>query len=155
RTYHCGHGFCEGICRVGASGRPRTPEGGMMQSTTHSRRDAKTQSDETDFFSAALRLCVRFLSWPLLTAIFVFPARADAPDAAQASIRLSPTQRQMIGVTSEVVEHKTLKKTIRTVARGDFDERRLTDLTFKIGGWVQDLFVDYTGKTVRKGEPLL
>lgn len=60
----------------------------------------------------------------------------------------------MIGVTSETVERRTLKKTIRTVGRVDFDERRLTDVTFKISGWVQDLFVDYTGKTVRKGEPL-
>ena len=50
---------------------------------------------------------------------------------------------------------RRLKKTIRAVARVDFDERRLTDVTFKIGGWVQDLFVDYTGRRVRKGEPLL
>jgi len=74
---------------------------------------------------------------------------------AQGVIRLSPEQRQMIGVTYGTVERVTLKKTIRAVGRVDFDERRLADVTFKISGWVQDLFVDYTGKTVRKGEPLL
>jgi Cu(I)/Ag(I) efflux system membrane fusion protein len=68
---------------------------------------------------------------------------------------LSPAQRQIIGITSATVERATLKKTIRAVARVDFDERRLTEVTFKIGGWVQDLFVDYTGKQVHKGEPLL
>ena len=73
----------------------------------------------------------------------------------QATIRLSPAQRQLIGVTSATVERTTLKKIIRAVARVDFDERHLTDVTFKVGGWVQDLFVDYTGKPVRKGEPLL
>jgi Cu(I)/Ag(I) efflux system membrane fusion protein len=61
----------------------------------------------------------------------------------------------MIGVTSAPVEQTVLKKMIRAVARVDFDERRLADVTLKIGGWVQDLFVDYTGKTVHKGEPLL
>jgi Cu(I)/Ag(I) efflux system membrane fusion protein len=81
-------------------------------------------------------------------------AEEGAPPT-QATIHLSPAQRQMIGVTSATVEQTTLKKTIRAVARVDFDERRLTDVTFKIGGWVQDLFVDYTGRRVHKGEPLL
>src|SRR5215510_7490585 len=79
----------------------------------------------------------------------------DGAAATQATIRLSPEQRQMIGVTYGTVEQTTLQKTIRAVGRVDFDERRLTDVTFKISGWVQDLFVDYTGKSVRKGEPLL
>jgi Cu(I)/Ag(I) efflux system membrane fusion protein len=83
------------------------------------------------------------------------PMTADGAPTTQATIRLSPEQRQMIGVTSATVEQTALKKTIRAVARVDFDERRLTDVTFKIGGWVQDLFVDYTGRRVRKGEPLL
>lgn len=83
------------------------------------------------------------------------PTAEEGAPSAQATIHLSPAQRQMIGVTSATVEQTTLKKTIRAVARVDFDERRLTDVTFKIGGWVQDLFVDYTGKRVRKGEPLL
>src|SRR5262245_37884093 len=76
----------------------------------------------------------------------------DGGTAPQATIRLSPEQRQMIGVTYGTVERTILKKTIRAVGRVDFDERRLTDITFKISGWVQDLFVDYTGKSVRKGE---
>ena len=79
----------------------------------------------------------------------------DGASATQATIQLSPQQRQMIGVTSAAVEQTPLKKTIRTVGRVDFDERRLTDVTLKVSGWVQDLFVDYTGRPVRKGEPLL
>lgn len=83
------------------------------------------------------------------------PMPADGAPTTQATIRLSPAQRQMIGVTSTAVEQTALKKTIRAVARVDFDERRLTDITFKIGGWVQELFIDYAGRRVRKGEPLL
>ncbi len=83
------------------------------------------------------------------------PTTKEGATVAQAAIRLSPEQRQMIGVTYGTVEQTTLQKTIRAVARVDFDERRLADVTFKVSGWVQDLFVDYTGKSVRKGEPLL
>ncbi len=83
------------------------------------------------------------------------PARGSETTAPQPAVHLSPAQRQMIGVTSAPVARTKLKKTIRAVARVDFDERRLTDVTFKVSGWVQDLFVDYTGKFVRKGEPLL
>ena len=83
------------------------------------------------------------------------PVPEDGAPTTPATIHLSPEQRQMIGVTSAAVEQTTLKKTIRAAARVDFDERRLTDVTFKISGWVQDLLVDYTGRRVRKGEPLL
>jgi membrane fusion protein, copper/silver efflux system len=83
------------------------------------------------------------------------PTNDAGATVAQATIRLSPEQRQMIGVTYGTVERTMLKKTIHAVGRVDFDERRLTEVTFKVGGWVQDLFVDYTGKSVRKGEPLL
>ena len=83
-------------------------------------------------------------------------AGEDGASATQATIHLSPQQRQMIGVTSAVVEQTPLRKTIRTVGRVDFDERRLTDVTLKVSGWVQDLFVDYTGKPVfQKGTATL
>src|SRR5262245_58181940 len=83
------------------------------------------------------------------------PMGEDGTTATQATIHLSPEQRQMIGVTYGTVEQTTLKKTIRAVGRVDFDERRLADVTFKVSGWVQDLFVDYTGKSGPKGEQLL
>jgi Cu(I)/Ag(I) efflux system membrane fusion protein len=94
---------------------------------------------------------VRFFAGFLLTILLISSAAAAPPEGF---IRLSPQQRQMIGVTSATVEQTRLKKTIRAVGRVEFDERRLADVTFKVSGWVQDLFVDYTGKTVRKGEPL-
>lgn len=124
-----------------------------MRVQTRSRRDAKSRSGNgRDCFSAPPRLRVRFFAGVLLIIILASSAAAAPPEG---SIRLSPVQRQMIGVTTAAVEQTSLKKTVRAVARVDFDERRLADVTFKISGWVQDLFVDYTGKRVRKGDPLL
>jgi Cu(I)/Ag(I) efflux system membrane fusion protein len=50
---------------------------------------------------------------------------------------------------------KPLEKVIRTVGRVDYDEKRLVTISPKIGGWIEDLYVDFTGKFVQQGEPLL
>jgi Cu(I)/Ag(I) efflux system membrane fusion protein len=50
---------------------------------------------------------------------------------------------------------KPLEKIIRTVGRIDYDEKRIVTVSLKIGGWIEDLYVDFTGKYVKKGDPLL
>lgn len=72
----------------------------------------------------------------------------------RAPVQLSPTQQQLIGVTYETVERRPLTKVIRTVGRVEYDERKLAEVTLKIAGWIQDLYADYTGKPVQKGQPL-
>ena len=79
---------------------------------------------------------------------------ADRGESARTAIRLDAAQQQAMGLTYGVVERRSLDKTIRTVGRFDYDERKLAAVTLKISGYIKDLFVDYTGKTVRKGEPL-
>jgi Cu(I)/Ag(I) efflux system membrane fusion protein len=53
------------------------------------------------------------------------------------------------------VEMKPLEKVIRTVGRVDYDEKRIVTVSPKIGGWIEDLYVDFTGRYVRQGDPLL
>jgi Cu(I)/Ag(I) efflux system membrane fusion protein len=40
------------------------------------------------------------------------------------------------------------------VGRIEADERKLATINTKIEGWIEKLYVDYTGRYVRKGEPL-
>lgn len=84
-------------------------------------------------------------------------AAVDLPDAGESSraaIRLDARQRQAIGLTYGSVERRRIEKVIRTVGRFDYDERKLAAVTLKVSGYVERLFVDYTGKAVRKGDPL-
>ena len=76
-------------------------------------------------------------------------------EVAAGTVQISPERQQLIGVKFGTVEMKPLEKVIRTVARVDYDEKRIVTVSPKIGGWIEDLFVDFTGKFVRKGEPLL
>ena len=72
----------------------------------------------------------------------------------EGAVMISPEKQQLIGVKFEKVEFRNLKKEIRTVARVTYDERRLAYVSTKFPGWVEDLYVDYTGRLVKKGEPL-
>lgn len=86
------------------------------------------------------------------------------PQAAQESssqteemtptIEISPEKRQLIGVRTADVAQKNLIRTIRTVGRIEYDERRLATVNTKFEGWIEKLYVDYTGRYVKKGEVL-
>ena len=76
-------------------------------------------------------------------------------EVAPGTVQISPERQQLIGVKIGTVEMKPLEKVIRTVGRVDYDEKRIVTVSLKIGGWIEDLYVDFTGKFVRKGEPLL
>ena len=74
---------------------------------------------------------------------------------AEGTVTIDPATVQNIGVRTAPVERRTLHRTVRTVGRVDYDETRMADVNTKIAGWVEKLFVDYTGQMVEKGEPLL
>ncbi len=76
-------------------------------------------------------------------------------DSDVKGIKIDPVTVQNIGVKVEVAEMKKLHKVIRAVGKVDFDETKVFSVNAKIMGWVEKLYVDYTGKKVRKGDALL
>jgi Cu(I)/Ag(I) efflux system membrane fusion protein len=76
-------------------------------------------------------------------------------EVAPGIVQITPEKQQLIGVKIGTVEMKPLEKVIRTVGRVDYDERKVVTVSPKIGGWIEDLYVDFTGRFVRQGEPLL
>lgn len=82
-------------------------------------------------------------------------ALADRKAVEEApQIELSAEQMQRIGVKTVTVTAKPLQKIIRTVGRIETDERNQTTINAKVEGWIEKLYVDYTGRYVKKGEPL-
>jgi len=69
-------------------------------------------------------------------------------------VRIDPAMIQSIGVQTEKASIRTLAKDLRTSATIMPDERRMTVITTKIMGYVEKLYVDYTGQHVRKGQAL-
>lgn len=69
-------------------------------------------------------------------------------------IVISSQRLQTLGVKIDSVRYRKLEKVIRTVGRVDYDERLLTTISTKVSGWIEKLYVDYTGKFVEKGDRL-
>jgi Cu(I)/Ag(I) efflux system membrane fusion protein len=92
---------------------------------------------------------------PLTIALVAALCTSVRADLARTPIQLDAGQRQAIGLTFGTAERRPVEKTIRAAARLDYDERKLAQVTLKVGGWVEELYVDYTGQPVRRGDRLL
>jgi Cu(I)/Ag(I) efflux system membrane fusion protein len=68
---------------------------------------------------------------------------------------LTPAQAAAIGVIYATVERGPLFRVVRTVGQVVSAETNLADITTKIDGFIERLFVDATGMAVRRGQPLL
>lgn len=79
---------------------------------------------------------------------------ARPPEMPPDAVLLSPIRQQLAGVRTGVVEVRDLETTVRTVGIVDYDERKVARIHTKIEGWIEEIFVDFTGKFVRKGDPL-
>lgn len=73
----------------------------------------------------------------------------------RAAVTLSPERRPLLGIRSEEIHHGPLSRVLRTVGRVAVDERRLHHIHTKWDGYVEHLYVDFTGKFVERGDPLL
>jgi len=60
-----------------------------------------------------------------------------------------------IGVTFATVEARPLPALVSTVGTVAYDETRLTTVNPKVDGWVERLYVDFTGAPVEAGAPLM
>lgn len=72
----------------------------------------------------------------------------------EGTVQITPERQQLLGVTFGQVERRELHQMISAYGRLTYDETRLASVTTKFSGWVEKLFVDYTGKLVKRGEPL-
>lgn len=71
------------------------------------------------------------------------------------SVHLTSEQERALGVIYTTVRRESLQRTVRTVGQIGAAEPNLADITPKIEGYVEHLDVDFTGATVRRGQPLL
>lgn len=82
------------------------------------------------------------------------PAQQEEETEEIPQVEITAEQRQLIGVKTVRVAYKPVQKTIRTVGRIEANERRQATINTKVEGWIEKLYVDYTGRYVKKGEAL-
>ena len=77
-----------------------------------------------------------------------------APVDGLAVVNIEPMRQQLIGLRTAPVERGQVGATWRTVGKVAVDERRVHHVNIKVSGFAEQVFVDYVGKPVRRGEPL-
>lgn len=83
------------------------------------------------------------------------PAKTDEPAGpARGEVSIDPRRQQLIGVRTVAVTREPLQQTLRAVGVVRYDETRLADINLRLEGWIRDLYVDYTGQPIQKGQPL-
>ena len=71
------------------------------------------------------------------------------------TVQITPEKQQLIGMKYEDVEVGGGSRTIRAVGKVAIDETRIGHVHTKVEGWIDQVFVDFTGKLVKKGQPML
>lgn len=79
---------------------------------------------------------------------------AMVEEAPPGTVTLDNRRRQLIGVETAEAQVMAMTRTIRAEGRIGYDETRLADVSLKFDAWIGELFADYVGVRVEKGEPL-
>jgi RND family efflux transporter MFP subunit len=82
------------------------------------------------------------------------PLGNGAGATPRADVSIDPRRQQLLGVRTAPARRVSLAQTIRATGNVRADESRQTDINLKVEGWIRDLYVDYTGQAVRRGQPL-
>ncbi|MEC4672579.1 MAG: efflux RND transporter periplasmic adaptor subunit [Nitrospirota bacterium] len=75
-------------------------------------------------------------------------------DAQPSIAMVSPVQQELIGMQTAVVEKRQLSITVRAVGEVTYNEQRINHVNLRISGWIEELFLDFTGQAVQEGQPL-
>ncbi|MDQ3520676.1 MAG: efflux RND transporter periplasmic adaptor subunit [Gemmatimonadota bacterium] len=75
--------------------------------------------------------------------------------SADGSVVLTSDQIRTFGITFANADMRTLESEVRTAGTVVLDETKVAQVAPKIGGFIERLYVDFTGQQVRRGQPLM
>jgi Cu(I)/Ag(I) efflux system membrane fusion protein len=82
--------------------------------------------------------------------IAVYEDEQDSGD----TVRVSPDRIQRSGVRTETAQERTIVQPVRAIGSVTPDESRLTVVTMRSDGYIEELYINKSGQHVEAGEPL-
>lgn len=79
---------------------------------------------------------------------------SDSQNMPAGTVKIADGKQQLIGVKTAAVERQHLFRTIRAVGQLTADETKLAHVHIKVNGWIDQVFADFIGQLVKKGQPL-
>jgi len=71
------------------------------------------------------------------------------------NVQIDPVTIQNMGVRTVAVVRTDFSRTLRALAKVDYNEENIYVVSARISGWIENLAVNFTGQEVRKGQTLL
>ena len=93
-------------------------------------------------------------SMPLIRAATAIPS-GSTNETSGSMLELSDHARAMASVETIAVQRKKISREIRVVGKVQYNETGLANITTRVEGYVERLFVDYTGIEVKLGDHLV
>lgn len=81
-------------------------------------------------------------------------AEKRVSEEPRVKVSIPAEQQKKIGLKVSQVKKMPLSITIRTVGTVTADQRKEAHVHTKINGWIEKIYADFIGKTVKKGTPL-
>lgn len=78
----------------------------------------------------------------------------DTSRNTRVPVQVDTNKLQSLGIQIEVVRIDTIAETVRAVATVVPDEARVSNINTRVSGWLEKLYINKTGQTVRAGTPL-
>ncbi len=85
----------------------------------------------------------------------VYADEAVRPAQPPGTVQITPERQQLIGVRYGQAEYTTGVQTIHAEGKVAMDETRVSHVHSRTEGWIEKVYVDFTGDLIEKGQPLL
>ena len=82
------------------------------------------------------------------------PGATAVASTPRGDVTIDPRRQQLIGVKTVAVVRQSVDQNVRATGAVRYDETKQADVNVKIEGWIRDLYVDYTGQPIQRGQPL-
>ncbi|MDL5054116.1 efflux RND transporter periplasmic adaptor subunit [Oscillatoria laete-virens NRMC-F 0139] len=130
---------------------------GSQANSGSTASDAKSSINKKSVWTCSMHPQVR-LSGPGKCPICempLIPADSSGGDGKALSLKLSDHARAMASVETAEVKRLPLSREIRATGKIQYNESTLATITARVDGYVERLYVDYTGISVEKGNHLV
>lgn len=78
-----------------------------------------------------------------------------AHDMGEGALHIAEAAQERAGLETSVVVRRELKHSLRAIGKVGYNETGLATITSRVEGYVENLFVNFTGVEVKKGEHLV
>ena len=85
----------------------------------------------------------------------VYEGEVSGPEMPAGTVKISLDKVQLLGVRTELVEPRELRRTVQAVGTIQANERLLYKVAPRFEGWIEKLYVNTTGQAVARGQPLM